>query len=135
MPPQESKEAPSARYFASPEEAVPLIARLLEARDFGALASYYDLSGSGVERAELESGAFFIREERPPVAHPAGFWRYRHPFAPGFQFLYAAPEGEADVFSVHVEIRIEQGAGAEDQVGYDEFRMVRSAAGWQVLPP
>ena len=135
MPPQESKESPSRRYFASPEEAVPLIAGMLEARDFGALASYYDLGGSGIDRAELESGAFFIREERPPVAHPAGFWRYKHPFAPGFRFLYAVPADELDVFSVHVEIRIEQGAGSEDQVGLNEFRMIRSAAGWQVLPP
>jgi len=114
---------------------VPLITRLLEARDFETLASYYDLSDSTVDRSELVSGAFFIRQDRPPAAHPGGFWRYKHPFAPGFRFLYAVPADEPDVFSVQVEIRIEQGAGLEDQVGLNEFRMVRSAAGWQVLPP
>ena len=135
MPPQEPRKNPPPRYFASPQEAVPLIARLLEGRDFETLASYYDLGESDIDRAELKSGAFFIRAERPPVAHPGGFWRYRHPFAPGFVFSGFTPTDREDVFAVQVEIRIGQGAGAEEQVGYSEFLMVRSAAGWQVLPP
>ncbi len=39
-------------YFTSPEHAV----ELLLAKDFRTLADYYDLSGSSIDRRELESG-------------------------------------------------------------------------------
>ena len=72
-------------YFSSPAEAVPIITELLVKKNFKILAKYYDLSDSEVKISEMESGDFFIRKVRPKFSHPAGFWRYKHPFAPGFK--------------------------------------------------
>lgn len=121
-------------WFSSPEEAVPAISEMLRSEDFRRLASYYDLTGSGIDRGELESGDFFIRRERPEVAHPGGFWRYKHPFAPGFKYsgMTSAP-GEG-VYTIHLRIEIEQGEGSPPQVGLDSFLMIESEKGWQVLP-
>ena len=43
----------SASFFESPEAAVPVIAELLRKEGFRDLASYYDLTGSGIDRSEL----------------------------------------------------------------------------------
>ena len=121
-------------YFRSPEMAVPLITELLRHEDFENLASYYDLSHSEIPRAHLESGAFFIREQPPEISHPAGFWRYRHPFPPGFEYHSLRASGKAGVYIVSVEISIEQGAESPHQVGRSSFYMIQCARGWQVLP-
>jgi hypothetical protein len=128
------KQSSSTGHFASPEEAVPIIAELLQKRDFKALASYYDLSGSGISLDSLESGDFFIRKERPETAHPAGFWRYKHPFPPGATFSGMSPGPKEDVALIQVEIVIDQGEGSPSQVGIDSFHMIKSVKGWQILP-
>ena len=120
------------RYFASPQEAVNIITELLGQSDWKTLASYYDLSGSGIDREELESGRFFIRQERPEAAHPAGFWRNRHPFAPGFEYLFQTKAGESTVL-VHVHIEIDEGGGMT-QEGRHAFKMRKTPSGYQVLP-
>jgi len=125
--------APAAAYFQSPKQAVTVITKLLEAKDWGALAKYYDLSGSGIDRATLESGEFFWRKERPAAAHPGGFWRYKHPFAPGFRYDDERPTDEAGVVVVSVKVEIDQGGGPP-QRGFSRFLMKKHAAGWQVLP-
>lgn len=121
-------------FFPSPEEAVPRISALLRQEDFKTLATYYDLSDSNLPPAQLESGAFFIRDERPEVAHPAGFWRYKHPFAPGFEYRGMRASSRAHVFVISVEISIDQGAGSPSQVGRSSFYMIQSGKGWQLLP-
>ena len=121
-------------YFPSPEAAVPLITEMLRQQDFANLASYYDLSGSDIPRERLDSGAFFLREDPPEAAHPGGFWRYEHPFAPGFEYRGMRASEKPNVFVIEVEISIEQGAGAPDQVGRSVFAMIQSAQGWQILP-
>ncbi len=126
--------ADAGRYFASPQKAIPEITRLLKAKDFETLAACYDLSGSTVRRADLESGTFFVREKPPAVAHPAGFWRYKHPFAPGFQYSSIAPGPKANVHKIQVRISIDQGEGAPPQIGFQSFYMIKSAKGWQILP-
>jgi hypothetical protein len=123
-----------ASYFASPEAAVPLITALLRQEDFKSLAAYYDLSNSEIPRACLESGSFFIREKRPEVAHPAGFWRHKHPFSPGFEYAGMRASGQPQVQVITVEISIDQGEGSPSQVGRSSFYMIQSAPGWQVLP-
>src|SRR5689334_18808522 len=62
----------SAAYFDFPQAAVPAINEMLQAHDWRRLARYYDLSGSGIDRASLDSGAFFqpVPSDRP--AQPAG---------------------------------------------------------------
>jgi len=128
------EQATSARYFPSPEAAVPVISDLLRKNDFLTLASYYDLTGSAVTRAELESGEYFIRQERPEAAHPSGAWRYKHPFPPGFTYRSMSPGPKENVFLIQVETKIDQGEGAPSQRGIDSFLMVRSDRGWQILP-
>ncbi len=128
------KDRPATSYFASPEAAVPMLTQLLKDKDYKALAAYYDLSGSDIECAELESGEFFERKERPERAHPAGFWRYKHPFAPGFKFSSTQATDRAHVFMVEVSIEIDQGVGSPVQISRAYFYMRKSQEGWKLLP-
>jgi hypothetical protein len=82
----------------------------------------------------LESGDFFIRKERPEFAHPAGFWRYKHPFAPGFTLNKVQATDKDAVYVIEVSISIDQGSGSPNQIGLDHFYMVKSDKGWKILP-
>ena len=121
-------------FFSSPEEAIPIITELLEKKNFKTLASYYDLGKSDIDYAELGSGDFFIRKERPEAVHPAGFWRFKHPFAPGFKYSHKSQSSREDVYIIHLRMEIDQGAGSPAQIGEDTFYMIRSDGGWQILP-
>ncbi len=121
-------------YFASPAEAIPVISELLQKNDFGNLARYYDLSNSDIRLSDLESGDFFIRKERPEMAHPADFWRYKHPFAPGFKFKNVQATAKAAIYIVEVYISIDQGSDSPEQIGLSYFYMLKSDKGWRILP-
>ncbi len=122
------------RYFASPRDAVNRINVLLRSADWKTLSEYYDLSGSSVDRKELESGQFFIRTERPEKADPGGFWRYRHPFPPGFVFHHEQSTDDPSLVIVVVGTEIDQGGRMKQRV-LTEFKMRKSANGYQILPP
>ena len=128
------EEKSQRKYFKSPEESIPVISDLLTNQDFKILATYYDLSSSKLNRTFLESGDFFIRKERPEVAHPAGFWRYKHPFTPGFKFHSMQPTEKESVYLVRMVIEIDQGSEYPSQQGFSEFYMIKSLKGWQILP-
>lgn len=128
------EQSSDKRYFESPKEAVPKIAELLQHEDFKTLAKYYDLSNSDIELAQLQSGEFFIRAERPELSHPAKFWRYKHPFAPGFEYASMRPSGKESVYVVTVRVSIDQGEDSPMQEGYSLFYMIQSDEGWQLLP-
>jgi len=121
-------------FFLSPAEAVIIITSLLTKGDFETLSGYYDLSGSEVKRSELVSGDFFIRNTPPEVGHPGGFWKYKHPFAPGFKYTGHHSTDREGVYIVEVGITIDQGKGVPVQRGFSSFYMVKSEKGWQVLP-
>jgi len=121
-------------FFSSPAEATQIITKLLKKKHFKILAKYYDLSNSEIKLSELESGDFFIRKERPELAHPAGFWRYKHPFAPGFTFNRVQATVKDAVYRIEVSISIDQGSGSPKQIGLSHFYMVKSDKGWKVLP-
>lgn len=123
-----------ADFFETPKIAVEAVKGMLKKEDWVSLARYYDLSGSGIDRASLVSGEFFIRTERPEASHPGGFWRYKHPFAPSFNFSFTTQSNEADIVVVRVGITIDQGAGEPAQEGWQEFLMRKSEAGFQILP-
>lgn len=122
-----------ALYFASPEECVTRTTELLKTRNWRELARYYDLSGSGISRGDLESGAFFLRTDPPENAHPAGLWKFREPFAPGYAFISAEPFARTDVINVTVGIAIDEGGGLT-QRGRTGFQLKKSSAGYQLLP-
>ena len=128
------KDSSKTCYFASPAEAIPIISELLQKNDFGNLARYYDLSNSDIRLSDLESGDFFIRKERPEIAHPGGFWRNKHPFAPGFTFKSVQATAKDAIYIVEVSISIDQGSDSSKQIGLSYFYMVKSDKGWQVLP-
>ena len=69
-------------YFKNPEQAVDAISTMLSSEAWEKLSRYYDLSDTDIDRASLISGEFFVRKERPELAHPAGFWRIKEPFDP-----------------------------------------------------
>ena len=120
-------------YFESPEKAVNEIRKLVVASDWKTLSRYYDLTDSDTKLEELLSSDFFIREERPQVVHPGGFWRYKHPFAPAFKFNYASELEKSGIYEVTLGIEINQGDGMI-QKGIQTFRMRKSEKGFQVLP-
>lgn len=124
---------PGAAFFESPEQAVAEIRKMQGEEDWASLARYYDLEGSGIDRETLVSGEFFIRTERPEVAHPGEFWRYKHPFAPSFEYAFTTPAAEAGVVIVRVAVKIDQGSDSPAQEGWQEFSMRQSEAGFQVL--
>ena len=128
------EQASMNEYFSSPEEAVSKIADLLRQEDFKTLARYYDLSNSDTKLADLQSGEFFVRTERPEISHPVEFWRYKHPFSPGFEYSGMRPSAREDVYVITVRVSIDQGSDSPMQEGYSEFYMIKSAKGWQVLP-
>jgi len=134
MKKDKQEETSGQVYFSSPQEAVPKIAEMLRQSDFTTLAKYYDLTGSDIPPADLECGDFFIRKERPEVAHPAGFWRYKHPFPPGFKYSGMQSGVRDNVHVIRVTTSIDQGSGIPDQVGYSLFYMIQSVQGWQGLP-
>jgi hypothetical protein len=121
-------------YFSSPAAAIPIISELLEKKDFKNLARYYDLSHSDVSFSDLESGNFFIRKERPEIAHPGGFWRYKHPFAPGFKFKSVQNTARDNIYIVELSISIDQGPDSPEQFGLSYFYMIQSDKGWRILP-
>jgi hypothetical protein len=122
-----------ASYFASPQQAVERTTALLKAKDWVALAAYYDLAGSNIDRAELASGAFFYGPRTDGMHHPAGFDRYRHPFPPGFTFERTESTDRDDVVKVVAMVSIDQGGGRE-QRGIASALLRRSSRGWQWLP-
>ncbi len=121
-------------FFESPKSAVDQIREMLRAKDWPRLTRYYDLTGTDIDPTDLNSGAFFWREDRPEIAHPGGFWRYKHPFPPSFRYQMAEPETDAGIVTVHLMIEIDQGAGSPTQAGFQTFRLRRSDNGYQVLP-
>lgn len=123
----------SQKYFESPASAVEQIAVMLEERNWAELASYYDLSDSPVERSTLTSGEFFYTDEEPAGAHPAGFWRYKHPFPPAFKFHSTRDLEEPGVIEVTVQVEIDQGGGMI-QRGMQTFLMRKTENGYQIMP-
>ncbi len=117
-------------FFASPKDAVPALAEMLANEDWAALARCYAFEGSGVDRRELETGRYF-RRSYSTEGHPARLDRWRHPFPPGYRYLTHTVEGDEAL--VRVGIEIDQGGGMV-QRGFREFRMRKTAGGWQVLP-
>ncbi len=128
------KDISKTYYFSSPAEAIQIITGLLEKKNFKILARYYDLSNSDIKLSDLESGDFFIRKERPEIAHPAGFWRYKHPFAPGSTFNRIQATAKDAVYVIEASISIDQGSDSPKQIGLSHFYMVKSDKGWKILP-
>jgi hypothetical protein len=128
------KDLSNSYYFSSPSISIQIISELLVEKKFKILAKYYDLSNSKIKLSELESGDFFIQKERPEVAHPAGFWRYKHPFAPGFTFSSARVTANDAIYIIEVSISIDQGMDFPKQIGYSHFYMIKSEKGWKILP-
>lgn len=120
-------------YFTSPESAVEQITVMLENKDWSELSRCYDLTDSPIDRATLISGEFFYTDERPDVAHPAGFWHYKHPFPPAFKYGSSRNLEEPGVIEVTVEVEIEQGGGMI-QRGMQTFLMRKTDKGYQVMP-
>jgi hypothetical protein len=128
-----SRVACNPMYFASPVSAVEQITIMLKAKDWAELANYYDLTNSPVDRSKLISGEFFYTNEKPPNAHPAGFWHFKHPFSPDFKYHSYRDLEESNIIEVVVQVEIDQGGGMV-QRGLQAFLMRKSIKGFQILP-
>ena len=119
-------------YFRTPMEAVEILSNLLSASDWKTVARYYDLSGTGIRREELESGRFFLPSHpprKPPFMRNPGI---RRPFAPGFKYERHTLDGRGNV-SVYLKMEIDQGGGMT-QRSLSAFKMRKSGSGYQLLP-
>jgi hypothetical protein len=123
----------AGKYFASPSTAVEQITVMLEEKNWPELAKYYDLTDGPTDHADLVSGEFFYTDERPEVAHQAGFWKYKHPFSPAFEFKSTKGLEAPGVIEVTVGVEIDQGGGMI-QRGLQTFLMRKSDKGYQVMP-
>ena len=81
----------------------------------------------------LISGSFFYTDKEPAVAHPAGFWHYKHPFAPAYKFHSFRHLNEPSVIEVTVMVEIDQGYGMI-QRGLQTFLMRKTKNGFQIIP-
>jgi hypothetical protein len=119
-------------YFSTPQESVELSSKLLIEEDWERLSKYYFLENSDKETlASLNSGAYFIRDKRPEVSHPALDWKYKKPFPPNFKYLNHI-EISKDSIRVNVNLEIDQGNGMIQQ-GISSFYLIRSRKGYQFL--
>jgi len=119
-------------YFSGPEKSVEIITQLLRTEDWATLSAYYHIADQDQQLLDsLLSGDYFIRKERPEAAHPAGFWRYRHPFSPGFSYSWHETI-EEDLIKVHLIIEIDQGEGMI-QKGEDYFLLGKFKEGYKLL--
>ncbi|MBN1412098.1 MAG: hypothetical protein JW969_14740 [Spirochaetales bacterium] len=119
--------------FNSVKEAVNIINRLLCRRDWVTLSAYYDLSNADIDIEDMKNGSFFIKNDKPENAHPGEFWRYKHPFAPGFQYEYHT-ETEDNRIQVNVSMEIDEGGGMIRR-GITTFTMIKLTEGYKILPP
>ena len=119
-------------FFSSPEESVEIITGLLLSEDWRTLSAYYIHDGNQELLDSLLSGDYFIRREMPELTHPGGFWRYRHPFSPGFKY-HSHEQVADDLIKVNLIIEIDQGDGMM-QVGKSSYLLKRSPEGYKILP-
>jgi hypothetical protein len=92
-------------YFESPEDAVGIVNQLLNKRDWNTLSNYYLLSESGPKLEDLKSGRFFFTKDSSGPQDPMGFWKYLHPFPPGFTIV-GYEELENGIIRVQVAIEV-----------------------------
>jgi hypothetical protein len=119
-------------YFSGPRESVSLTSKLLTEENWEQLSYFYYLENADEEVIDsLKNGSYFIRTKRPEVAHPGGFWKYKNPFPPGFNYL-SHSEVATDTIKVEVTIEIDQGNGRIQQ-GLDSFYLKKSKKGYQLI--
>lgn len=120
-------------YFTSPQQSVEIITELLKNENWEILKSYYYLENcsQGVIDSML-SGDYFIRKSKPEVAHPGGFWKYKHPFSPGFNYTSHEEIG-GDIIKVNLMIEIDQGNGNIQQ-GISSYFLIKLKNGYQIQP-
>ena len=127
--PPASTEELRTRSFHNPREAVSITAELLRREKWQDLAAYYDLSGSGIDRRELESGRFFLNDH--PILPPGS--KIREPFSPEFTFDRAEPTADPLILQVYVTVAINEGGGMVRR-GVDSFFLRHGAGGYMLLP-
>ena len=116
-------------YFSNPHESVQMSSKFLIDENWEALANYYSLDGVDKDIIDsLKDGSYFINEYSPEIAHPGGFWKYRHPFPP--EFKYVSHIGSGDTIKVELSIEIDQGNGMI-QEGKTFFYLKKSRKGYQ----
>jgi len=120
-------------YFINPEESVEVISELILNENWELLTSYYYLQNCTPEIIDsMLSGDYFIQTEKPEIAHPGEFWKYKHPFPPAYNYHYHE-DLQNDTVKVNVFIEIDQGDG-NIQTGIISFLLIKLNEGYQILP-
>ena len=128
-----NSDSATVKYFSSPRDAVPIITGALRNADWMLLAQYYDRTGTGLREVDLQDSSFYLQDVKPQKIHPGLDWKYRQPFTPGFQFDRVEEKPDPSIVNVHLIVDVGKGGGLI-QRGLSEFRMRRSAGGYQILP-
>ncbi|MBU8893560.1 MAG: hypothetical protein KOO66_12345 [Bacteroidales bacterium] len=120
-------------YFTSPEKSVEIITELLKNKDWEELTNYYYLKNCNQSIIDsMLSGDYFIRKDKPEIAHPGGFWKFKNPFPPGFKYSFYE-ELEDNIILVNLTIEIDQGDN-NIQEGRTFFQLIKFGEGYQLIP-
>lgn len=130
---QSNADAAPPLYFASPAASVGVIKSLVGAAEWETLARCYDLTGTGLTRADVSREDFYIRKPPYSPAQPAGIGRFKQLFPAAFVFESVEPGGAPDIVIVTVGVKIDQGGGPLQHV-LSTYRLRQSNAGYQLLP-
>ena len=103
-----------------PERAVEILARLLSAKDWPALARLHDLEGTALRAADLESGAYFVAGDSPP---PPGHGPIRRPFTPGYRYESHEIRGDEAAVTVSCAIAAVPNIGSATAAAIISLRM------------
>ena len=128
-PPLSEPPGMGANFFPSPEAAIPMIEDMLRNLRWKLLASYYDLTGTGIDRARLRDGSFFMEKESG-----GNMFRIRHPFAPPFQFDHVVKTKQPDEHLIVMSVGLDRVEGRPQEFVLCFFKMRQFASGWQLMP-
>ena len=109
-----------------------MVNRLVAEERWRELLAYYHPAPLDASAPDPDIRAYFVDDGAEGAGHPAGFRRRRRPFPHGFE--YGSHRAVAHhLVEVEVTIRIPQGAGDPDQVGFATFAMRRWAEGYGLV--
>lgn len=122
------------KYFDDPRTAVEVSTYLLLDENWAEIACYYYLKDTDLTYDDINCSNFFMQNKKPknnPL--PALYWKYKHPFPPGYRYLFTEPI-DVDIMRIWLTNKFEVGEGVRRE-GRHSFLMKYTINGYQFIPP
>jgi len=124
----------TAQYFNDIRDAIELCTYLLLDEEWEKLASYYDLTNTTLTYNDIANRDFFMTDIKPfDTPLPANYWKYKHPFPPGYRYLFSEPL-DSEITKIWLTNKFEIGDGLVKD-GRFWFLMRYKLDGYQIVPP